>query len=407
MKIKKLLLKIIKPKFAIPISMCMIFLAIWMQVPSMIHKYQIKKHENLIQELKWYENELKLKREKQEAIITWAKAIQHNIHDEANETRDVMQKMCENLCKLDEEYCKKNELCWEKEKKIVKVIEKKPLVRTYENIVIHHTATRTDLTLDEMERSMFRTHGSVPTHYIIWKDWQFKKTRPLWEAVTATRNQEYNRNGIHMEVMWNFNKHEPTKEQIQVIKYLISELYEDYGKIPIIWHNEVPWSPTACPWKLFPMEEIRGIKKIDWVTYLGEYNVSRYYSPFTNQSKYYPRTQKFDIDCNIIDWEFNTQTGSYRSDRCMNTQGSISHWAWGELTEDMVEKVVACPKEIQLGAKLLLVSNHKEFEVTCRDRGWAIKDKRLDLRMWFWESALDRILYDNSTAGVFEVYLLN
>lgn len=116
------------------------------------------------------------------------------------------------------------------------------------------------------------------------------------------------------------------------------------------------------------------------------YNLSRYYTVVPSQKKYYlNRTYEEDFEVNC-QWDcFKTANGHLLSDD-----------QWG--------KVVACPPNIKLWSRLLI-----EWigEVTCQDRGWAIKWRRLDVWMWVGDAGVDR-LYGKVTTyrGERQVYLL-
>lgn len=120
--------------------------------------------------------------------------------------------------------------------------------------------------------------------------------------------------------------------------------------------------------------------------YMWLYSLSRYYTVIPGQKKYYlNRTYEEDFEINC-EWDcFKPANGHLLSDD-----------QWG--------KVVACPPNIPLRSKLLIEGIG---EVTCHDRGWAIKWRKLDIWMWVGDAGVDR-LYAKATTykGERQVYLL-
>ena len=109
--------------------------------------------------------------------------------------------------------------------------------------------------------------------------------------------------------------------------------------------------------------------------YLGEFRLSRYYSPVVGQKKYYT-SRKADLEMNC---------GSTREEDCKNTaNGHILH-------KDDVWVLYSCPETIPLGSKIKLEFHRGTVYWTCQDRGWAIKDKRLDARCGYGDEGVRNI----------------
>lgn len=105
-------------------------------------------------------------------------------------------------------------------------------------------------------------------------------------------------------------------------------------------------------------------------SYEWMYNLSRYYSVMPDQERYYlgqTYEQDFAMNCH---WD------------CLTTA-----W-WVKLTDELVEKVVACPKKYKIWTKFRI---EDWIEVTCVDRWWAIDWKRLDIRAGIWIQWLENI----------------
>ena len=246
---------------------------------------------------------------------------------------------------------------------------------------MHHTATEKCMTAEEMKMSMFYTYVQnrwfeyIPTHYIIWCNWDFVKVNELDTIVWATLNEEANINGIHIEIVWDFNKWQPNEEQYKMLNQLIEWILEKYPDMEIKWHGD--FQNKNCPWVNFDWNRIYGkinSKYYSWENKKEEitFSLSRYYSVLPNQKRYY-------------NWR------SYEDDFKMNCAGDCTITAdWHRLTNDDAGKSVACPKEYELGTKIWLEGIG---EVVCNDRGSAIKTKnwevRLDMRCWVGDDALD------------------
>jgi len=259
--------------------------------------------------------------------------------------------------------------------------------RWYKYIVLHHTATEKCMTADEMKLSMQRTYvdnrwfNTIPTHYIIWCNWDFVKVNELDQIVWATLNEEANINWIHIEIVWDFNKWQPNENQYKMVNQLIEWILEKYPDMEIKWHGD--FQAKNCPGANFDWNKIYGninSKYYSWENKKEEitFSLSRYYSVMPNQKRYY-------------NWK------SYEEDFKMNCAGDCLYTADGHNLIDWEWwKVVACPKEYELWTKFYI---EWIWEVICHDRWWKIITQwekiRLDLRMWVGDSWLDRI-YNNS-----------
>lgn len=103
------------------------------------------------------------------------------------------------------------------------------------------------------------------------------------------------------------------------------------------------------------------------------WSVTRYYTPVKGQSRYYGP--------------------SYESDFKINCQGDCLVTASGyRLSQKDEFKIAACPKEIPFGTKIIVPVYG---EVTCRDRGGAIKENRIDIWAGIGERGLNNILNRN------------
>lgn len=247
-------------------------------------------------------------------------------------------------------------------------------------IVIHHTATRDDLSSSEMLLSMQRTYTTnrdmpvVPTHYIIDKEWGITKANDLDVIVWAINNSkdiektiDGNAHGVHIELVGNFNLdgNYPSLEQYKSIGRLVSWIREKAPNAQLIkWHSD--FQDKNCPWKNFDFKKIP--------TYGGLRHASRYYSPVAWQKEYYNgRTLEEDVAMNC--WWSDPAW-------CVHTA------SWHPLTDSDVWIAAACPPEMELGTQFTMTKWSKSYNMICLDRWGNIKEKRIDVRNWYGEQGI-------------------
>lgn len=119
---------------------------------------------------------------------------------------------------------------------------------------------------------------------------------------------------------------------------------------------------------------------------LGEWRLTRYYSPLPDQKKYYYKAGYSK------DKEINCGPGS-----CLDTSDGT------HLNDDMAFKVAACPKNYPSGTKFYIETIG---EVVCHDVGGAIKGKRLDIWAGIGDQGIKNMADRPETGGLHEVYLI-
>ena len=238
-------------------------------------------------------------------------------------------------------------------------------------IVIHHTATRDDLTADEMELSMRRTYINnrwwkvIPTHYIIDKRGNLSRVNPLNKIVWATLNPVANAQWIHIELVWDFNQHNPTDYQYDTLNSLIKLIEDEVGSyLPIKWHKD--FQAKNCPWDNFDWGQIwnsRGLSVWD-VLYFDK--ITAYYTPLPTDTIFSHWTYEASKKVN---WDFvNAMGWDYKEDH-KYTHG-------------------ACWRRFEFGTILHI---EWRWDVVCVDRGSAIDNSSFDIRYWIGEKALSEI----------------
>lgn len=239
------------------------------------------------------------------------------------------------------------------------------------------------MSAEEMKMSMFYTYVQnrnftyIPTHYIVWCSWDRIKVNELDTIVWATLNPEANRNGIHIEIVWDFNIDKPNESQYATVNQLIQWILEKHPDMEIKWHGD--FQNKNCPGKNFDWDKINK-KRTETITF----KLSRYYSVVPNQSRYY-----------------NGRT--YEEDFKVNCAGDCLVTAdWHQLTDADMYKSVACPKDYPLGTKIYL---EWVWVVVCHDRWWAINWNRIDMRCWIWTTALDN--WNKCPTGERQWYVLD
>jgi len=111
--------------------------------------------------------------------------------------------------------------------------------------------------------------------------------------------------------------------------------------------------------------------------------VSTYYTPHRGQTHYW--------------------NGSYAQEFYINCQGDCLSTASGyKLSEKDISKVVACPPSFKFGTVLEIEDVGR---VVCRDRGGAIKGRRLDLWVGIGQDGHDRVGQGSGWKNVTKLYV--
>ena len=252
-------------------------------------------------------------------------------------------------------------------------------------IVIHHTATDNNATAENVLASMKKRYWEpVPTHYIVDSKWTVLNVTDVNEpagwfsdknwGLTLDEAIQLNRQSIHIEVVWTWtdteNPAQLPKAQKDALRNLVAELQAKYPASTVTAHSLIDRNKWSC-WQALVRtlaEEPKAETKSKWINI----SLSRYYSVMPNQKRYY-------------NWR------SYEEDFKMNCSGDPLVTAnWHQLTDADKYKSVACPKEYPLWTRIYI---EWVWEVTCNDRGSAIKTKnwevRIDMRCWIADDALD------------------
>lgn len=252
-------------------------------------------------------------------------------------------------------------------------------------IVIHHTATDNNATAEDVLASMVKRYWEpVPTNYIVDASWTVLNPVPITEPAGwfSTKNGwltlddaiKLNWQSIHIEVVGTWtdteNPAQLPKAQEDALRNLVAELQAKYPASTVTAHSLIDRNKWSC-WQALVRtlaEEPKAEPKSKWINI----SLSRYYSVMPNQKRYY-------------NWR------SYEEDFKMNCSGNPLVTAnWHQLTDADKYKSVACPKEYPLWTRIYI---EWVWEVTCNDRGSAIKTKnwevRIDMRCWIADDALD------------------
>ncbi|REJ86439.1 MAG: N-acetylmuramoyl-L-alanine amidase [Planctomycetota bacterium] len=136
-------------------------------------------------------------------------------------------------------------------------------------IVLHHTASETGSVDSIHETHLKRTDSEgnnwrgIGYHFVIGNgngmpDGAIEPTF-RWDDQSSGAHAgvgEYNRDGIGVCLVGNFEETEPTPAQIEAVKRLVGALKSEYGlgSAQVLRHGEL--KATACPGRLFPHEEV-------------------------------------------------------------------------------------------------------------------------------------------------------
>ena len=117
-------------------------------------------------------------------------------------------------------------------------------------VVIHHTGNPTDDDLSAKE--IHAGHcamgwSGIGYHYVVRKDGSVERGRPHWVVGAHAEGENWHTIGIH--VSGNFERGNPTAQQIEALAMLIATICHDY-QLPIdsehvVGHRDL--MATACP----------------------------------------------------------------------------------------------------------------------------------------------------------------
>ena len=113
-------------------------------------------------------------------------------------------------------------------------------------IVIHHTASRPDITVDEIHQMHLNNKwAGIGYHLVIYPDGSVHQGRPL--DTMGAQCEGYNNRSIGVNLTGNFEMEQPTQEQVDALVLLLSDLMRQYNIPPeqVTGHNV--WNQTACP----------------------------------------------------------------------------------------------------------------------------------------------------------------
>lgn len=116
--------------------------------------------------------------------------------------------------------------------------------RTTDMIVIHHTASASDITVDDIHQ-MHLGNGwtGIGYHVVIYPDGSVHEGRPI--DCTGAHCYDFNSRSVGVNLVGNFEEYPPTDAQIESLKEVLRWLRDKYGGIEIGGHSE--YNPTACP----------------------------------------------------------------------------------------------------------------------------------------------------------------
>lgn len=268
------------------------------------------------------------------------------------------------------------------------------MIVDYRHIIIHHSATSANATIETIKKNWIRSLWTYPAHYVIAKDWSYENIVDIEKRVGWTRSAMYNRSSIQIELIWNFNNNPPTISQYKTLQKILKETEEELGKrLEMVLHRDV--SPTQCPWKLVNMDMINSLRELDMEklekknkqssgTYLGKYKITQYHPWYWSPIN----------DNKAQGWSYNVTA------------------SWLPLINKYAGKMWACPPELSIWKKnnlrtVLRVEDIGVFE--CVDRGGMIKGKRLDLFVGLWKVGYNnrtswKFLYGNQNKDVYLLY---
>ena len=125
-------------------------------------------------------------------------------------------------------------------------------------IVIHHSASKEDLTVEEIHKYHRDQLGwaGIGYHFYIRKDGKIYRGRPEQKSGAHTepyfdkkQNKEIgvNSSSIGICLSGNFEIEKPTDNQLKSLSELLQYLKQKYGNVQVVGHRDL--NATACPGK--------------------------------------------------------------------------------------------------------------------------------------------------------------
>ena len=125
-------------------------------------------------------------------------------------------------------------------------MEKRSKILEY--IVIHHTASTRDMTVQEIHQlhlNQGENWKGIGYHFYIDKQGVIWRGRP--EEMSGSHALDYNFVSIGICLSGNFEIEQPTEKQLQSLSELLQHLKQKYGNVQVVGHRDL--NATACPGK--------------------------------------------------------------------------------------------------------------------------------------------------------------
>lgn len=111
-------------------------------------------------------------------------------------------------------------------------------------IVLHHTATRRDVSVEDIRRAHLRRGFSdIGYHFVIDANGRVHPGREI--ARVGAHARGHNAHSLGIAVIGNFEKESPTPAQLHALSRLIAELLSKFPSARIVGHRDL--CPTRCP----------------------------------------------------------------------------------------------------------------------------------------------------------------
>jgi N-acetylmuramoyl-L-alanine amidase CwlA len=125
-------------------------------------------------------------------------------------------------------------------------MEKRSKILEY--IVIHHTASTRDMTVQEIHQlhlNQGENWKGIGYHFYIDKQGVIWRGRP--EEMSGSHALDYNSVSIGICLSGNFEIEKPTEKQLKSLTELLQHLKQKYGNVQVVGHRDL--NATACPGK--------------------------------------------------------------------------------------------------------------------------------------------------------------
>jgi len=186
------------------------------------------------------------------------------------------------------------------------------MTRIINEIVIHHSATPSNLSKKSLINSFNNNHKDrlhkkvnslwfhIAYHHLIFADWEVFNTRNYESIWYHASNYNVNKKSIWICLVWNFDEENPTMEQYLSLSQLIANIKWLYDIKLISPHNK--YAKKTCPWKNFDFTLIDKYTMINKYVDIAEEECSKTWIKVLSKMEWDTPLSEADVKALINIW---------------------------------------------------------------------------------------------------------